>query len=1025
MKSKDLFKFATLLVAGLISAAAAFAQGPSKVSGKVSDEDGNPLAGVYVLAKGTTVATTTNGNGEFELSVPASATALTFSMLGMEDQETVLGNRAFFDVVMSVDSQALEETVVIGYGTIIKKELSASVSSVSGEALSERASALNALQGLAGKMAGVSAFSRSGRPGQSIQVRVRGTGSINASADPLYVVDGVVDVDPNMVNPSDIESMDVLKDAAATAVYGAKGANGVVIITTKSGTKGKASVSFDTKTGVNIVTRRLSLLDADQYMDCVKAAYAYEGKTMPHLLDPESYEYLFNYQKNADGSYFLGEDGLPIASPKYNTNWQDEIFKKGIITNNTVNVNGGDDKTTYYASIGYANDQGALQGSSVQHFSATANVRSQINKWLDIAAMISGGQDKRNSADNEGSFGSGICRKAMEALPIYPVKWEDGSYSHNGYPSSPGTNPYEMVDGISELGNNKYLLMNLEFNVHFTDHLKLTVNGNYQTKDYKKSSVWERGLMDFTQSNNGLVSLTNQHTNKWSNEDYLTYENTWGKWKANLVLGTSFYYSLYEDSSQEVNDIDAKTYSYYNMAAGSVIKNPSSNQSKVTMNSFYFRMNHVWDGKYMLGATFRADGASNFGANNKYGFFPSVSAAWALSEEPWFKKDVVNHFKLRLSYGHVGNASIDPYQTYSQYGTGSIYFNNTKYTSSTLNNLGNQDLRWETAKQFDAGFDMSLANDRIQLIGDFYIKRNCDLLYTRQVPWSTGYATTMDNIGEIKNTGVEFTINAHTIDNPEFKWDTDFIFSYNNCIAVNLNGDMFTSHGGMTRGYEGKPWLNWYTYNRVGIWGSDEAEQAAVYGQNPGDYHWEDVNNDGKIDEEDLVEWGRSVPPFEASFVNTFSWKGFTLGIDLGGKFGAWVHNRSAQQCDQMFTSTNGTTALLKAWTYENQNTIMPALRLESDTNGGWIHSDSYYMERGDFVRIRNISLNYDFKHRVLRNSKAIKGLRIGANVENAYVFTKYTGYDPELSWSTDFTGMDVYSYPRPMIVTGNLRITF
>ena len=1012
----------------LLTCTYAAAQGPDSITGSVVDTDGNPLAGVYVSVKGTRVATSTDTNGNYSINVPSSSKTVVFSMLGMKDSEiTVIPGKNTYDIIMESDALSLNEAVAVGYGTIIKKDLSSSVASVKGEVLQERAGAINLMQGMAGKLAGVNVHSGSGRPGGNVTIRVRGIGSISGSTDPLYVVDGVVGVDPNMLVSGDIASIDVLKDAAATSMYGAQGANGVVIITTNSGNKGGGTVTFDTKTGASILTRYIDVLNAQEYMDLMNRAYAYEGQIMPHRLNPEAYTYLFNYQKDAAGNYVLADDGYPIATPIYDTDWQREVYRPALITQNTLSYKGGNDHNTYYASLGYTNDVGLVRGTGKDHFTGTLNITSVINKWLDIQARISGSNETYQTGDDEGSFGYGIARYAMESIPIYPVRWPDGSYADMGYPRGPDTNPVQALEGHRNVNTTNYILTSIAGNIHFTKHLKLTVRADYQSTNYKTKAWAKKGLTSYTKTNNGYAEITNSQTRKWGNEDYLTYENTFFDDRLNsvFVLGTSLYSDTYQTSYAGTENYYDDWFDANNLAAGSILRNSTSGYDKKTMNSFYFRMNHSWNSKYMMGLTLRADGASNFGANNKYGFFPSASFAWNIYEEPFFDpvREVISHAKLRMSYGLVGNSGIGTYKTFKRYSPSSIYFNNQQEAATGLDSIGNPNLRWETTKQFDLGLDLSLLKDRIQLIADFYIKRSVDLLYTHDVPYSTGFSSIEDNVGELRNTGIEITLNTHNIDNRDFKWDTDIIFSGNNTICIDLGGTDLHLLGGMATSREGQVWGLWRLRQRLGTWGSDEAEEAARYGQNPGDYKWRDVNDDGKIDADDLVWWGRSVAPIEASLVNTFHWKGFTLMLDLGGRFGYWVHNRFAQQLDQMFGSTNGTAALLHSWTYENQNTMVPAIRLESSTNGGWVASDTYYMERGDFVRIRNINLSYDFKHSVLKNNKFIKELQLGVNVENPYVFTKYTGRDPEVSWLME--SWDAYGIARPMVVTGNLRITF
>ena len=1004
-----------------------------QLKGNVVDDAAQPLAGVSVSVQGTMTGTITDIDGNFVLNVPSASGVLVFQYLGMKDYSTPIGSQRVFNVTMEPDSQFLSEAVAVGYGTMIKRDISSSVASVGSDALNERATAINIAQSLAGKMAGVSAMTSSGRPGGSMRIRVRGKGSINASSDPLYVLDGVVDVDPNMINSNDIESIDVLKDAAATAMYGAKGANGVVIITTKTGKTNEGTVTFDSKTGVSLLTRKISMLDADEFMQVQEQAYAYSGSVMPHLTTPM--ENLFYYKKDAAGNYAYDENGYLIASPKYNTNWVDEVMSPALVTDNSVSFRKNTGNTSIYAGLSYQDVDGMVLNTYSKRFSGTINIKSQINKWLDIQALASAGNDSTNGADNEGTMYQGALRNMVEMPPLVPVQYEDGTWGKKSdYPlGEEADNPVKQLTMMQDIKKNNYLLMNLSLDFHITKDLTLTVKGDYQNKNYKATHFAEAGISGYSENAQGNTnaSITNADTRRVSNEDYFSYNKSFfdNKLRSNFVLGASWYYYHYETATATAKDIPETLYNYNNLGTGTTLVAPSSGMSQTTMNSYYFRMNHSLLDRYLFGFTLRADGASNFGANNKYALFPSASFGWIFSDEPWFEgaKGAINHAKFRLSYGSVGNASISPYQTFAQYSSGNVVFNNALDSYVVLANLGNNDLTWETAKQFDAGLDLSFLNDRIELITDFYIKRNCDLLYNKEVPYTTGYSTTLANIGILRNTGFELTINSHNIVKPEFTWDTDFIFSTNKTIAVDLGGDIIGADSSL-RTEEGQVWQRWHVYDRIGVWGTDEAEEAAKYGKYPGDIKYRDVNGDYVIDDDDRVYAGQPAPKAEFSLVNTFTWKGFSFMLDLGSQVGHKVFSTTQALIDNQIIYTNGTKSILKAWTPENQDTMYPALRHPGDHLYGENVDDTFHLYDASFLRIRNMQLYYDFCHSLLKHSKIFKGLLAGVSVENLYTFTKYPGYDPEVSWADDSGsgfGRDWYAYPRPMTITGNIKITF
>lgn len=1021
------------LIATLFLGIAAYAQNPVKITGKVVDSDGAPLTGVVVMPDGKTAnAATTGLDGEYSMTIPSGTKTLEFSCLGMETLKVEVGGRTIINVQMQVSAFGLDEAVAVGYGTMIKRELSSAVSSVKSEELNERATALNIMQSLAGKVAGVRSVSFSGRPGGTSSLRIRGMGSINAGSDPIYVMDGVVDVDPALINTSDIESIDVLKDAAATSMYGAKGANGVVLITTKSGKAGKASVTYDAKVGVSMLTRKLDLLDANEFMEVQKRAYDYSGATMPHLLSPM--ENLFYYKKDASGNYVYDENGLLIASPKYNTDWQEVMTRNALVNDHSLSFTAGTEKTSVYAAVSYQDVQGLLYGTDSNRMNGTINVKSDITKWLDIQAVVTGGATVSNNADSENGFGQGSLRNMMEMPPIVPVKYEDGTWGRkHDYPlGEEAENPLRLMESVHKRSKNNYMVMSLTTNFKLYKDLTLTVKGDYQMNNGKSISyATEKGLIQQTESNGGYATIGYSDTMRWANEDYLTWSPTFfkGQLKSSFVLGASWYYYHTENATAGAENFFDGSFDYHNLGAGSVTQNPSSGMDESSMNSYYFRMNHNIKNRYMLGFTFRADGASNFGANNKFGFFPSGSAAWLISEEPFFApaKDFMRNLKLRVSYGAVGNASIPTYRTMSQYATGTNYFNGTANTFVTLSNLGNADLKWETSKQLNVGVDFSLFRDRLEIIADYYNKTTTDLLFQKQVPYTTGYSTSWTNLGKIRNRGFEITLTSHNIDRPRFQWDTDLIFSTNKIIVVDINGETIDL-GNNARAVEGKEWGSFFVLNRIGTWGLDEVAEAAKYGKKPGDLKYEDVNKDYVIDDKDRKYMGSGTPKGEVSMVNTFNWNGLTLMVDIGAQYGAKVMNITTTMMENRQLYSNSMKTVLDAWRPEHQNTLVAAIRRPSDAYFGENEKDSRMIYSGDFIRIRNIMLSYDFKHKLLKRSKVVKGLMLGVNIENAYVFTNYPGYDPEVGAFGNVntgSGIDFYSYPKPMTVSGNLKITF
>ncbi len=1030
MKPKKFLRIASLLLAAFLPFTTMMAQ-VSPVSGRVTDPTGSPVVGAFVLAEGTSASTSTDANGNFSLSVPAQAKALLFQMLGMEELRVPLdGKRARFEVQMTESQNFLDEAVAIGYGTIIRRELSSSVSSVNSEQLVERASAFNVTQALAGKVAGYTVYNTSGRPGGTNTVYIRGKGSVNASSSPLYVVDGVVDVDINLINPNDIESIDVLKDAAATAMYGAKGANGVVLVTTKSGKSGEGTVTYTGMFGVSKLTRIYEEMDPQDYLNVLRQAYAYSGSVFaPYFSTP--YEKLFDYEKNADGSYVKDEAGLLIPHPKYHTDWMKEYYQPGLTYDQNVSFSKATERNSVYASVGYKSMEGIIRNTDAKRLNAALNFTSKINDWLDIrfGANFSSRTQMRNDIMIDGSIYHVLFDNFA---PFIPYMYPDGTYGFNGdHLTMASSYDYNaMLDKAVHRQKDQQMVLNAAGDVHILPGLTLTVKGDYQTNFYTFGQSAPGGIDGATVSNNGFANISNSDTHRWANEDYLTYDKTFGKLKTTSVLGTSFYYLHSESSYGGTTDFSDNQYEYYKLDAGTVIDDPSSGYDKQTMHSVYFRTNLAWDGKYLLGATLRADGASNFGDNNKYGFFPSVSLGWIISEEPWFEplKSTVDLFKLRASYGAVGNASIPSYRTFDRLNVGGAMVftagdKKTTEAAATSSEPGNKDLKWETTKQLDLGFDLSLWKGRVNLIADFYKKDTQNLLYQRQVPNTSGFGSTWDNLGLLRNRGMEITLNSHPIDRRDFKWDLDFIYSQNVTKAVDINGDRIYNSLSPVLSEEGGEWNSLWVYRKLGIWQLDEVDEALAYGFKPGDVKLDDVDDNGQFDDNDRYVYGRVTPKHEFTLVNTFYWKGLSLMIDLVAKTGFYTYcNRWSTQ---YLVTDNIHVNSLYAWTPNNQNTLVPANRTTSSAwpwNGLYDDSDVY---KGDYLKLRNISLSYDLKRDLLKNVRFFRGISVGVLAENIYTWTAVPALDPEDSTWGNQIGVVGGTYPRPMTVSGTLKLTF
>ncbi|MDR2911903.1 MAG: TonB-dependent receptor [Alistipes sp.] len=1007
------------------------------LSGVVSDESGNPVLGVTVVATGTSAGTITGLDGAFSLSVPSDVATLQFSFLGMQTQEVAIGNTTSFAVTMMADIIGINDVVVVGYGTMAKKDISTAVTTVSAKDLTDRISSFNIMQSLSGKVAGLKTVSLSGRPGGNSAMRIRGMGSINAGKDPIYVLDGVIGVDPAVVNSANVESIEVLKDAAATAMYGSQGSNGVVLISTKRGQKGVGTMTYDGRVGVSTLTRRIDVLNAEEFMEVQRRAYAYSGKTMPHIIPDasgnplEKYNKLFYYQMEG-GNYKLDSNGNLIASPRYDTDWQSETTRPAITHDHILSFSKAVEGTSIYASASYQDNQGLVKETYSKRMSGTINISSQVNDWINVRSMLTAGSNQGNEMD--GGFGQGPIRNMIEMPPIVPVRYDDGTWGRkNDFDlGEKAENPIRMLQERKNRWDRSFAVFNLAATLQLLPELTFTAQGDLQYASKKDYDYGKAGLYDYSENNRGRATLKHEKGNKMSSENYFNYHDTFldDRLSSDFILGASWYYDFKETFGVGTEQYFDDFFEYNNLGVAELRSMAESGMNQKTMNSYYFRMNHSFMDRYLLGVSFRADGASNFGTNNKFGFFPSASAAWRISEEPFFEplKRTVGELKLRASYGVVGNASIPSYRTMARYNNSAdLILNNQLNPYVTLSSMANNDLRWEASHQFNIGLDVSLWGNRLEVIMDYYNKTTRDMLFEKQVPWSTGYANTWTNLGRIRNKGFEFTLTSRNISTRDFLWSTDLIYSTNKTMVIDINGETIST-GNDTFAVEGQPWAVYWIYDRVGTWGLDEVEQAKRYNKAPGDQKFDDVNNDGKIDDADRKYMGSGQPKGDITMVNTFRYKNFSFMFDLNYVYGFKIMGITTTMLENRQLYGNSLRTVLNAWTPENQNSMIAALRLPSDPNFGQNDKDSRMLSKGDFLRIRNVQVSYELGDRVLGNNrKVIKGVALGLSVENLHVFTEYQGFDPEVgAFDHDAgSGIDFYSYPRPMTVSGNIKITF
>lgn len=1043
------------------------------VSGTVSDQTG-PVIGASVIEKGTTNGTMTDNDGHFTLTVSKGA-VIEISSIGYKTQEITVGAQTNFTVTLSEDNEFLDEVVVVGYGSMKKSDLAgASVSMKESDLKGSIISSLD--QSLQGRAAGVTAVTTSGAPGSSSSIRVRGQATINANAEPLYVIDGVIvqgggntgadfglgdalgngkvsTISPlSTINPADIVSMEILKDASATAIYGAQGANGVVLITTKHGKSGEAKFSYDGMVAMSRQAVRLNMMNlreyAQYYNEMIEEGDIYE--TNPYYATPS----------------LLGKG----------TNWQDEIFRTAWQHQHQLSAQGGSDKVQYYVSGSYMDQQGTIIGSNFNRFSVRTNLDAQLKKWLKLGvnATYAITNDNLKLADSN----QGLIYYSLTTIPDIPVYDVNGNYSstiREGY-TSPNPVALAMMDEIllkrKKLSGNIYA--ELTPIKHITWRTELGFDMGESDANRYKPMV---DLGGWVRSQNSISYQKNSNY-FWQLKNYLTYANQWGKHSVTAMVGQECWESRWNYLSGSNTDLPSDE--VHNVALATGTPSISSGFGSSSMASFFTRETYNYGDRYLGTYTYRYDGSSNFGPKNRWAGFHSVALAWRFSNEKFFEpvKKVIDNGKLRLGWGQTGNSSIGSYA----WGAAITRMPSALGMGFRPSNIPNTSIRWESQEQYNVGLDLGFFNGRLNLTVDAYYKKSDDMLMSMQLPsymgtqgnGSSKLQAPKGNYGSIENKGLEITLDAHPVQLKNFSWDSNFQISFNKNKLLSLSDTENTTLVGYGQWGDvvcvseiGKPLYNFYGYKVEGVYKDlDDIQNSAKPAKYPsdgvfsrgntvwvGDIKYKDVDENGVIDERDRTDIGSPLPKFTFGWTNTFRYKNLDLSIFLNGSYGNKVMNYNSLTLTHM----NST------WTNQLQSVVSKRARLEpidptivyADGSKWFDHIDNVrvknpgtkiphtsindpndndrisdrYVEDGSFLRIKNITLGYTFPKALLNKAK-IENLRVYVNIQNLYTFTKYTGYDPEVGASTQDSsgltyGLDNGRYPSPAMYSFGLNITF
>lgn len=968
------------------------------VQGVVKDQTGETVIGASVMEKGTTNGTITGIDGDFSLNMSPNGT-LVVSFVGYKTQEVQVKGQKQLQVVLSEDAEMLDEVVVIGYGTMKKSDLTGAVSSIGNKDIKD-SPVSNLGQAIQGKISGVQIVD-AGKPGDNVSIKIRGLGSIN-NCDPLVVIDGVpTDLGLSSLNMADVERLDVLKDASATAIYGSRGANGVVMITTKRGTEGKGKLAVSANYSFQNATNVPSLLNAAQYAELSNDMMVNSGRNPnPEWANPSE----------------LGAG----------TDWMDELLRTGVMQNYTVSYSGGNEKSHYYVSGGFLDQSGIVKSVNYRRFTFQSNSDAQVLKWLKFSNNITFSADTKKS----GSYNIG---DALKALPIYPVKNEDGSWSGpDGNSEWYGStrNPIGPTELNKSQTDGYNFLANLTAELTFTKWLKFKSTFGYDAKfwfidNFTSKYNWKPTP---TEETSRYKSDNKSFTYLWDN--YFLFDHTFAeKHRVGLMAGMSAQWNTndYLNAQKNVFMFD----NVHEMDNGEEMYAIGGNETEWALLSYMARVNYSYEDRYLLTATIRRDGSSRFGKKHRWGTFPSVSVAWRASQEKWFpKNDYINDLKVRAGYGVTGSqASVGNYSYLASYNTSVYPFgissgNQTALVSSTL---ANPYIHWEEVAQTNIGFDASLFNSRVMFSFDAYLKETRDMLVKASIPITSGFedtTTTYTNAGKVRNQGIEMSL--HTINlTGELGWETNVTATYNKNKIKDLNSDVPYYINQINNSYvtmlaKDYPINVFYGYVTDGIFqNQSEVNTHAVQpGAEPGDIRFRDLNNDGVINDSDRTVIGNPNPSWLFSMNNSLSYKGFELSVFLQGIAGNKIYNANNIDNTGMAAAYNQTTDVLKRWQGEGTSNSMPRA-VFGDPNQNTRVSDRF-VENGSYLRLKNITLSYTFPKQWLQKAQ-IENARLSLSCENVATITGYSGFDPEVG----INGIDQNRYPISRTFSLGLNFNF
>jgi TonB-dependent starch-binding outer membrane protein SusC len=1025
MKEMQTIAHKKIILPVLMLFAVLSAQAQSRVvTGKVTAANsGEPLSDVTVMVKQTSTAVTTNSSGTFSIKVERDNAVLVVSYVNFKTQEVAVKNFATVSVSLEPADGSLGEVVVVGYGTVKKTDLTGSVVSLKAKDLNPGAN-VNVEQSLIGRAAGVQVYQKSGEPGSAMSVKIRGASSITAGNDPLYVIDGmpVNNLSPvagssagfvatpnprnplNSLNPADIESIEILKDASATAIYGSRGSNGVVIITTKKGSSGRMKVGYNAYYGSQEVSNTLELLNGEQYRDVLNG-----------IID-------------AGG----GVATERVVNDPVNTDWQNELYRKANVQSHDLSFSGGRENTRYYASLGYFNQQGVVKNSGVKRYTARFNLENSVAKKYAFGFNVNTSyiHDDYNSVGIGVNENGSALYSAINYDPSYPVYDAAGNYYRSPFMTTMD-HPLALING-QYANSDGFRTFGTVYGEYFIiPELSVKVKGAGDVNIVQRNT-WLDPITIAGGSVNGIATINNGNVNYYMGEATLNFNKEIGNaHRINAVAGSTYEHFASNSFGGNGRGYSLPDLTYNSIGTGdNTLNQIGSGRASTKIISFLGRVNYSYLDRYLLTASFRADGSSRFGPNNRFGYFPSVAVAWKLQEEDFLHDiDYIDELKLRASYGVIGSQSIANYLYISTFSGGTdAIFGGVRDNSLVPSRIANPDLKWEAAKQADIGVDFALFNRRLTGSVEYYDRRTSDLLLDLPVPLSTGFGVKTQNIGSMRNTGIDVALAGDIVrSNKGFNWNMGVVFSTikNRVISLGPLEQIITGGAGFIANASiikpGESLGSYYGYEVLGVWQTGDDFSTAPAGVKAGDLKFKDVTSDKVINASDRTILGKSIPDFTYGITNTFEYKQLTLSVFIEGSQGASIINNT--MVDSYFPVSFRRNRLAKPylnrWTPDNPTNDYPSF--VNPTSQGQQTINSKTVEDASYLRMQSVRLGYNFKI----NTKVVKSLQAYITGNNLFTITKYSGIDPAVnSIGDDILKIDYSSYPmtRTFLIGVNVQ---